>query len=147
MKPNRVLCFLALVFSVGCANVTEPDPLLPVLLAAPTEVSIDGISFEAQAFAWRDFQPGVGRHGGPLAIVIRVAAGTPPAAITRLWAIRDSEVWSSEVSLVDGTSDWVARGGPRWEPERAIHVVVEVRHPSVGTRLLRFPNDIISRVE
>ena len=143
MRLDRSLRTLGLIFAASCANVIEPDPLLPSLLGAPTELSLDGVVFEAEAFAWRDFQPGVGGDRSSLNVLVTVEADSPAATIDRVWAIRGSEVWGSEVTAVEGTSDWIARGGPRWEPETTIQVVIQVRDASLSKHLLRRPSVLI----
>jgi hypothetical protein len=126
---------------------TEPDATLTELLAAPTELDFDGVAFQAQVFASRDFAPVAPADGRPLAVVVRVGASFPSVTIERVWVIYSGQVWSSTATRVEGTSDWVAHDGPKWGPGVTVDVVMQTSHPTFGPRLLRRPAVVIGRTD
>jgi hypothetical protein len=143
---RKFFVLAVLGFSVsGCAGSTEPDPTLTQLLAAPTELAFDGMAFQAEVSAWRDFAPITPPDGQPLAVVVRIGPGFSSVSIERVWVINGGQLWGSTATRVDGTSDWVVRDGPKWGPGVTVEVVMETRHPSFGANLLRRPAVHIGR--
>ena len=150
MRQQSFVSILLCCFVIGCQGPpTGPDPRLSELLAAPTELTFGDVAFQAEVFAWRDFQPGPATpaDGKPLAIVVRIGQAFQTSAIERVWVIHDGAVWTAPAEQVPGTTDWVARNGPKWGPGVTVDVVMLVRHPQFGASMLRRSGVLIGRTD
>lgn len=141
------LALLALSVSSCQRAATETNPTLTELLAAPTALDFDGVAFEPQVFASRDFMPAAPPDGRPLAVVVRVGQGFPSVAIDRVSVVHSGQVWTSATTRVQGTNDWVARDGPKWGPGVTVDVIIQTRHSILGVKLLRRPAVVIGRTD
>lgn len=70
-------------------------------LDAPSQLTIDGRTYELQSYLWRDFQPFSPPDGKPLIALIRlveVDSLAVPEAVTMeyLWVVNGAETWATE---------------------------------------------------
>jgi hypothetical protein len=158
----RAWKFVTLVFGlllVSCQNPLTPSPLLDELLAAPLVVNVSGRDLKLETFIYRDLMPGTDPNGSPLIALVYLEAvdGQPfPDGIDsdRLWVINGDRLWETEFSDEPGLRDpshpyqleKIARDGPRWGVGDRVEVVVRVKVPAAGTRLLRATHQTINAV-
>jgi hypothetical protein len=118
-------------------------------------------------YLWWDFQPVSPVDGKPLlaSFRVRTADDTPlPEGVTidAAWVIYGNEVWSSQPALEyappagsSGSSGFevMSRNGPKWGPNVAVDVIVQVRDTSASTNtnnaahLIRAANQNINRTD
>jgi len=109
------------------------------LLASPDSLLVDGMTLSAELGLHRDFMLGGPPDGTPLGAGVFLNGSPPgsfPASVTSvyLWAIRDSSaVWDTTMSFLqidwtrNGAHQYVVGGGPRWDPDILVDVVIGVR--------------------
>ncbi len=134
--PAVPVAILLLATFPSCRN-----PLSPVddLDRIPEKVVIDGTVISMQASVYRDFMPGVEPGGSPLiAVITLTAAGRPDfpdyIGADKIWVTNRRETWESgfqdelrprspaEPNIIE----LVARGGPKWEPETTVDIVIRI---------------------
>jgi len=146
----------ALAFFAACAAPPDDPPVpgpgpgvdLDALLAAPTEIEIDGRRLVFDAIPWRDFMPAVGEENGSGLIVVARAEDPDEnplpseIGIEKLWVVQGADVWTP-AEIEEGPRTWpwrresVVRDGPRWEPGTVVHVIVQLGDAAGGTWWLR----------
>jgi len=125
----------------------HPSESLDELLSAPEKILIDKREYILETYLWRDFQPIVPPEGRSLNAIIRVIAVdslTIPAALdaTRLWVIKDSDIWETIFSkedrgyVPDYKLEKIARYGPQWGPNVPVDVVVRLVDKRNGRQYL-----------
>ncbi len=143
------ICFILLILFIPSCDLMEPHPSVPPdeLLSAPEKIIIDGREFILETYMWRDFQPVSPPDGKPLIAIAWITAVDSlaiPATLdaTRLWVIKDHEVW--ETAFYDEDRSYVpdyklekiAREGPKWGPNITVDVVVRVVDKRNGRQYL-----------
>ncbi|MDJ0736585.1 MAG: hypothetical protein QNJ47_21390 [Nostocaceae cyanobacterium] len=125
------------------------------LLAAPNRVTIAGRSYRIETFVWRDFMPGSPESMIANLRLIAEDGNNVPSNLTvdRLWVIKSNgkEVWettfSDEPRFSPGFVEMVARGGPVWEPDSTVDVVVRLHQGLDQTYFLRSVSQTIQRTD
>ncbi|MBN8722376.1 MAG: hypothetical protein J0M03_05555 [Acidobacteria bacterium] len=127
---------------------------LETLLAAPTNIEINGNTYSLQAYLWRNLMPGEDTKDGLQALVQLVAEGQEsfPSEVNAiyLWVIKEQEVWQTEFLTEERTApeknqlEKLAVGGPNWTGE--VTVVVEIYTTNNDKYLLQSPNQKIHKV-
>jgi hypothetical protein len=143
---------LVVLLTVGCSGVpVAPDIPLGDLLDAPEVITIDGREYSLEAFLWRNFMPGQGgSEGSYLMAVVRVTAMDMepfPSDINAdwLWVVKGKESWAALTEDLDPNHSNTgehqlgkrADGGPRWETDIYVDVIIRVTHEERDTYLLR----------
>ncbi len=130
------VAILLLATLPSCRNPFSP---IDDLDRIPEKVVIDGTVISMQALVYRDFMPGVEPGGSPLIAVITLAAAGRPdfpdhIGADKIWVSNRRETWESgfqdelrprspaEPNIIE----LVARGGPKWEPETTVDIVVRI---------------------
>lgn len=146
-----IMIALASLAATGpAANAAEPinDPAaraselpldrFPELRAATATAALAGKALYLQADLWCDFMPISPPNGKPLAAVLRVVAldgsvVAPEVQAHAAWVVHGGTVWVVRTlerrnsPHVPGTQEWVARGGPKWNPGDLVDVIVRLR--------------------
>jgi hypothetical protein len=143
------ICFILLILFILSCDLMEPHPSVPPdeLLSAPEKILIDNREFILETYMWRDFQPVSPPDGKPLIAIVWITAVDSlaiPAELdaTRLWIIKDREVWETPFSdedrghVPDHKLEKVARNGPKWGPNITVDVVVRVVDKRNGRQYL-----------
>lgn len=133
-----------MAFSACSASPVAPEPTLTELRAAPTTVTIAGMTVELQAALWRNFQPIAPPDGGPLVVAVRLPQST--LSIDRIWVLFGDQIFSGTPEQTRGSSEWVLRDGPKWGPNVAVDVVARLGANGNSTRLLRAAGQPINAV-
>ena len=122
-------------------------PTVSQLSKAPTEVTIGQASVKVdKAFVWRDAQNFESKN-----LIVRVELENLPqgARITGVYLLNKDQLWGvphPEVHFSDKSQMATARGGPAWDGDSKVDVVVEVTRSGQVYRL-RLPAQPISRVD
>jgi hypothetical protein len=147
----------ALATAAGYFLFSEPS--VNDLLSAPEQITIEGRQYILETSLGRDFMP---RHdaqpdGGPLTASIIITAVDQqefPSSITlnKLWVIKSSvEVWETAFANETITPSYdyqlekFAIGGPKWDTNYHVDVVVEVVHEG-NVYLLKASNQTVYRL-
>jgi hypothetical protein len=127
---------------------------------ADSTVAIGGSRIGLRVVAWRDFMPriGAGRSGGsPLMVSLQIVSLEPkplPDGLTvdSVWVRSPEEVWETKPSsesrpgLPNGM-ELILRGGPKWETDRRIDVLVRLHTADGSTRYLQVRDQRIGRTQ
>ncbi|MEZ4651012.1 MAG: hypothetical protein R3E97_19945 [Candidatus Eisenbacteria bacterium] len=159
----RIVAMAIALALLGCADgsVAPPGGIVPTpddLLSAPSQLTIDGHTYELWTYLWRDFQPFSPPDGKPLIALVRlvdVDSRAVPADVTLeyLWVVNGTETWATEFSgeerppQPDHTIERVARGGPKWGPDVAVDVVARVRVGDSGESRILSSDQPIERTD
>jgi len=153
---------LVVLLTVGCSGVpVAPDIPLGDLLDAPEVITIDGREYSLDAYLNRDFMPGHwGAKGSPLRAGVLITATDMepfPSNLNAdwLWVVKGKESWAALTENLDPDYPDVgdhqlgkrADGGPRWETDIYVDVVIRVTHEGRNTFLLRATNVFIESPE
>ena len=145
----------------GCADhVTAPGTvdLPPRVANAPTVLTMGGASVTLAASVWRDFMPGPGAPAGGSGLMVSArvtsANATPlpnDLAITSVWVVNGSQVWST--TAVENRRDsptvqvGAAGDGPRWMTGVPVTVVIGLGIENSFERYLRVDSVPIGRTD
>jgi hypothetical protein len=139
--------------------VTTDASLASRLRTAEETVTLSsGQVLSLKPYLWRDFQPVSPSDGKPLiaSFRVRIADDTPlPEGVTvnAAWVLYGNAVWSSqpvaEYASPSGSSSFevMSRNGPKWGPNVAVDVIVQVRDARNATYLLQSANQNIHRTD
>ena len=127
----------------GCGVLSEPDPPLSQLRAAPTSLVVDDRVVPVGAEIWRNLMPSIGPRGSPLTVFLHLPGNAPALTVTRLWVLLGDQVWSGPAERDQGTTTWVARNGPEWPVGASTEVVGRIRLDSQRSVLVRVPGVVI----
>ncbi|HYE07991.1 MAG TPA: hypothetical protein VEL07_20905 [Planctomycetota bacterium] len=128
--------------------------LLASLREAPRSVTVAGQTCTLDAYAWRDFMPGVepDRFGLMVTVVARPGDGSAwldSMAIDRIWVVHGDDVWEAPVGDEQRPepANAIARGGPRWAPGDRVTVVARITAADGASALVRAAEATIDRTE
>lgn len=145
MRLTRCFGAVVLLFTPLTSGCTEDltSPVPESILAAPTEVTVDGVRIQLQADTWRNMEP---NGDDRLAVVLRLqaTASVPiPSGIQmeRVWVVYQDEAW--EVRPRQERYNVIARGGPRWPVGSQVTVVLRFSTPDGREFLLQDPQAVI----
>jgi hypothetical protein len=128
------------------------------LQTAPERIVVVDQEYELRTRLWRDFMPISPPHGKPLIAVVQVVERNgkpiaPELKLEYLWVINGSRVWATRFSgenlppPAQNELDGIARNGPKWGPQIQVDVVVGLRRGNGSLKLLRAPDQWISRTD
>ncbi len=130
------VAILLLATVPSCRNPFSP---IDDLDRIPEKVVINGTVISMQASVYRDFMPGGEPGGSPLiAVITLTAAGHPDfpdyIGADKIWVTNRQEIWESGFQdelrprspAEPNVIELVARGGPKWEPETPVNIVVRI---------------------
>ena len=149
---------LVCILGLACNSDAVLAPASPELRDVPEQVAVGGLSVRLETYLWRDFQPVAPADGRPLIAALRVVTtdGSPiPATLhaNRAWVIMDGTAWVASVREEQGRLpgsaffEVVARDGPKWGPEIAVDVVIELGASTEGPILLGARAQVIHRTD
>jgi hypothetical protein len=161
---QKILCGLGIIALVAALAIIAcysmfATPSVDELLSAPEQINVEERQYILEASLGRDFMPGPDNppDGGPLTASIRVTATDQqefPSSITlnKLWVIKSSEeVWETAFTNEPMTPPYdyqlerLARGGPKWDTNSRVDVVVELLHEGT-VYLLKVSNQTVYRL-
>ncbi len=167
VKHQKILygvSIIALVAAAAALAITAgysifAKPSIDELLSAPEQIEIEQRHYILETALGRDFMPGPNSppDGGPLTASIRITATDQqifPSSITlnKLWVIKSSaEVWETAFTNETMTPPYdyqlerIARGGPKWDTNSHVDVVVELLHEG-NAYLLKVSNQTVYRL-
>ena len=158
MGQKRLIKTLLICLAVIFVGIATYFLFIHALLAAPEEIEINGTEYTLETYLQRDFMPFCPPDGRPLVAVVKVKAPGETAIsskidATRLWVVKGVEIWKTELtnparpgySTIGDTLEKVGRdGGPKWEPEITVDVVVKIIDLESGeSYLLKASNQYI----
>lgn len=155
---------------MGCGSAdTKPvSPAIPAipgdqLRTAPQRIVVMDQEYERRTRLWRDFMPISPPDGKPLIAVVQVVERNgkpiaPELKLEHLWVINGSRIWATPVSdevvppsaqnqSAHNEMNGIARNGPKWGPQIRVDVVVGLRLGDGSLKLLRAPDQWISRTD
>jgi len=153
-----LVAVVALAITAGYSMFSKPS--VEDLLSAPEQIEIEDRQYILETSLGRDFMPGPNRppdDGGPLTASIIITATDLqefPSSITlnKLWVIKSSEeVWETAFTNeaitppYDYQFEKTARGGPKWDTNGRVDVVVELLHEG-NVYLLKVSNQTVYRL-
>lgn len=151
---------LVLFFGPGDGFTLPPDVPIKKLIASPKTIRIEGRQLYLSTEIWRDFQPISPPDGWPLTAILSITSretGKLPTSISTdaVWMVYKNQVWRSWFKNEPVAPDLLApnrivkivRGGPKWGPHIHIDVIVRVNDSQGASRMLRAPNQWISRTD
>jgi len=160
---NRSIPIVLMALSINACALLQGDDgpehvSLEKLNAAPTTVKVDGTTLSLETYLWRDFMPISPPDGKPLVAILRVKTddgSTIPDGLKMpaAWVVRDKKVWDT---LLDDEQpephpedvlELVARDGPKWGPNVAVDVIVELRLADGSKLLLKAVDQMIERTD
>jgi len=160
---QRVILLPFLIFGlVGCALLVGDDGPSELsreeLSSAPTLVRVDGKDLSLDTYIWRDFMPISPPDGKPLVAILRVRTNDGSSIPDGLkmpaaWIVNDSEVWDTLLDdeqpgpHPENVLELVARDGPKWGPNLAVDVVVQLRLADGSKLLLKAVDQMIERTD
>jgi hypothetical protein len=134
------------------APFVHPPPGIPSLtlgqlLSAPDSLRLDSTSttIPVSVDLYRDFQPfGSPPDGRPMVAIVLFSPPFSDSTDVYLWAIRDSsDVWVTTMDFqwIEPRGDhdvwnYYAGGGPKWDPDTYVDVVIGVRTSFSDVRLV-----------
>ena len=164
VKRQKILCGLGIIALVAVLAITAGYSMfakssVDELLSAPEQINVEERQYILEASLGRDFMPGPNSppDGGPLTASIRITATDQqefPSSITlnKLWVIKSSEeVWETSFTNETMTPPYdyqlekIARGGPKWDTNSQVDVVVELLHEG-NVYLLKVSNQTVYRL-
>ncbi len=147
----------------GSADTQTVGPVTPAipgnhLRTAPARIEVMDQEYELRTRLWRDFMPISPPDGKPLIAVVQIVERkvnpiAPELKLEYLWVINGSRIWSTiisdEVLPPSATNELngIARNGPKWGPRIQVDVVVGFRRGNGSLKLLRAPDQWISRTD
>jgi hypothetical protein len=155
-----VLTLGALVaMAPACLSGQVDDKKLPWSEADST-VALGGSRIGLRVVAWRDFMPSIGpeRAGGsPLMVSLQIVSLEPkplPDGLTvdSVWVRSPKEVWETAPTseprpgLPNGM-ELILRGGPKWDTDQRIDVLVRLRTADGSAHYLQVRDQRIGRTQ
>ena len=148
---NSLAAVALLMLTQFFANATDlPDK--NDLLAAPTEVSINGVAIPVNVSIWIDRLPGPEPFQRPIcAIVIPNDDAVLPAdlRIDAIAVIKGDEIWVPQIiedqtMIRGGFLTLAIRNGPKWGSGSKVEILVRLTHSRYSPQWLRIPEQIQS---
>lgn len=139
-----------IVSSAGCNRnlvkdgISADAKLVRTLKGSPQNLLIEGKTLTLQSELWRDFMPSVGKEERSLRAAVSISAGNDDAlpanlSFNRLMVLKGDSIWVQTIGNSE-RSDNIrlkanTRGGPEWQPETTVDVVVEIKHNDKSYKL------------
>lgn len=144
----------------NAAQILEQADNLPELAEIPDTITIADQQLSLDIFLWRDFQPisFSESNGQPMLALVKLIDPTTNKAIalkdltaTKLWVFNgvnnsDGEIWATQLEQ-QLPSEYMARQGPKWEPDAEVNVVVEVIDGEENIYFLKAEQQVIQRTD
>ncbi|HEX6982535.1 MAG TPA: hypothetical protein VF181_07220 [Balneolaceae bacterium] len=170
MKALTPLLSLIVLFTIGCENnvateqpfdlngkIVQDDQLKSEINSAPTEISIEGITYIVEAFVWRDFQPSIGPSSTRLMSLNRLVRTDKKEipdyiVLIQQYVVNNSAVWipnydqESRPEAKPYQKEEISRYGPLWEVGITVDVGIEILNEKTDEKfLLSAPQAIIEK--
>lgn len=150
---------ILLILIAGCDNtflsgqdselngkIIQDEQLKSEILNAPTEITMDGVTYTAEVFAWRDFMPVVNPPVRLIALnkLVRVDQEPIPDHIdlVQQYLVHGDAIWVPDYSPEDRPNtipyqkEKISRNGPEWETGTEVTVGIKVINAETGQSLI-----------
>lgn len=143
MRTTFFILSVLILSAAGCNNELPEDgigtdaKLAKTLQEIPESLVIDGKTMTLTAELWRNFMPFIGEEPNSLHALVSVSAedgSTLPTFLnfTKLVVLKGDSVWVQTIEKSERSTNENIRantkGGPGWQPESEVDVVVELIH-------------------